>query len=55
MMFILKSCPRCSGDLYVDLEGEIGCLQCGYELKLAEKQEMQAKMRAEKERVPAAA
>ena len=32
--WLLKSCPKCSGDLYynVELEGEyMHCLQCGYE------------------------
>jgi uncharacterized Zn finger protein (UPF0148 family) len=31
-MFLLKSCPRCRGDLNVSLEGELVCLQCGHEV-----------------------
>ena len=32
-MFALKACPRCHrGDLYQDWQGEIVCIQCGYEL-----------------------
>jgi DNA-directed RNA polymerase subunit M/transcription elongation factor TFIIS len=32
-MMILKGCPRCKGDLYIDrdLDGTyISCMQCGY-------------------------
>jgi hypothetical protein len=32
--WLLKSCPKCSGDLYYDVELDreyIHCLQCGYE------------------------
>ena len=32
--WLLKSCPKCGGDLYYDMErdGEyMQCLQCGYE------------------------
>lgn len=32
-MFVLKSCPRCRGDLNTGLDGEFTCIQCGYELK----------------------
>jgi len=32
-MFWLKACPRCKGDLYLDVNSrgkDIVCLQCGY-------------------------
>ena len=32
-MFWLKACPRCKGDLYLDIGSrgkDIVCLQCGY-------------------------
>lgn len=32
-MFWLKACPRCAGDLYLDINSrgkDIVCLQCGY-------------------------
>jgi hypothetical protein len=33
---LLHACPRCHGDLILDLEdGQYGCLQCGRELPLA--------------------
>lgn len=28
--FALKGCPRCGGDLALDLYDELSCLQCGY-------------------------
>jgi hypothetical protein len=28
-MIAFKSCPRCRGDIYMDVEGELSCLQCG--------------------------
>ncbi len=32
-MFAFKACPRCQrGDLFQDRQGEIVCVQCGYEL-----------------------
>ncbi|HTE87304.1 MAG TPA: hypothetical protein VK821_21555 [Dehalococcoidia bacterium] len=31
-MFLLKGCPRCGGDLSVDLEDEAICIQCGHEM-----------------------
>jgi hypothetical protein len=31
-MFLLKSCPRCRGDLNLTLECELVCLQCGHEV-----------------------
>ncbi|HEX79203.1 MAG TPA: hypothetical protein G4O19_03495 [Dehalococcoidia bacterium] len=33
VMWRIKSCPRCGGDIYVDIEGDIlfdHCLQCSY-------------------------
>jgi hypothetical protein len=33
-MLILKSCPRCRhGDVVVDPDGGLYCLQCGHELR----------------------
>ena len=33
---LLHACPRCQGDLFLDLEDEqYGCLQCGREFPLA--------------------
>ncbi len=32
-MFILKSCPHCGGDLHLNAEDEMVCIQCGYELR----------------------
>ncbi len=33
-MFMLKACPRCTGDLYLDRDDEAGpelyCMQCGF-------------------------
>ena len=32
-MFLLKACPRCTGDLYMDRddeEPELNCMQCGF-------------------------
>ena len=33
-MFLLKGCPRCTGDLYMDRNDEAGpelyCIQCGF-------------------------
>lgn len=34
-LFLLKSCPRCGGDLFIDRDiygHYISCLQCGYML-----------------------
>jgi hypothetical protein len=31
-MFLLKSCPRCRGDLNLTLERDLVCLQCGHEV-----------------------
>ena len=32
-MLHLKACPRCTGDLYQEEEGDLGCLQCGNRLR----------------------
>lgn len=32
-MFVLKGCPRCRGDLYREIDDELICLQCGYEVR----------------------
>jgi hypothetical protein len=43
-MFILKSCTRCHGDLGQDRDGELVCLQCGHELRPAERAALLARM-----------
>ncbi len=35
-MVVLKSCGRCRGDLASGIDGELTCIQCGYELNPAE-------------------
>ena len=53
-MFVMKACPRCRGDLSLGLDNEITCLQCGYELKPAERGELLARLRwAERRRAAA--
>ncbi|HZQ35924.1 MAG TPA: hypothetical protein VFD32_08330 [Dehalococcoidia bacterium] len=54
-MFILKSCPKCSGDLSVEQdnysrtlfskETDFACLQCGYRLLADERRAMLARLR----------
>lgn len=44
-MFVLKSCPRCGGDINLDLEGEMTCLQCGHELKPEERRALLRRVR----------
>ena len=39
-MFMLKSCPRCRGDLNVTLERDLVCLQCGHEVPRETAREM---------------
>jgi hypothetical protein len=40
-MFVLKGCPKCGGDVHTEAqvlgEPELVCLQCGYELRPAER------------------
>jgi hypothetical protein len=31
-MLLMKSCPRCRGDLTLTLERVLACLQCGHEV-----------------------
>jgi hypothetical protein len=45
LMFVLKSCPRCRGDLNGGLDGEFSCIQCGYELKPDERNRLAARIR----------
>lgn len=44
-MFVLKSCPRCRGDLNGGLDGEFSCIQCGYELRPDERVRLVARIR----------
>jgi len=53
-MIAFKSCPRCRGDLHLRQE-EISCLQCGYELKPAEREALLEKLAARQPRLPVAA
>jgi hypothetical protein len=49
-MIVFKSCPRCRGDLLLDMEEEITCLQCGYELRPAEKEPILVQVRPARRR-----
>jgi hypothetical protein len=54
-MIAFKSCPRCRGDLHLGAE-EVNCLQCGYELRPAEKDALLAKLEEwRQKRLPVAA
>jgi DNA-directed RNA polymerase subunit RPC12/RpoP len=54
-MFILKSCPKCRGDLSIEQdnysrtlfskETDFACLQCGYRLLADERRAMLARLR----------
>ena len=54
-MIAFKSCPRCHGDLLLSIENEVSCIQCGYELKPAEKQLLLATLRSAQPKTPVAA
>ena len=55
-MIAFKSCLRCHGDLHLSgREEDIFCLQCGYELKPAEREALLEKLAARQRRVPVAA
>ena len=54
-MIAFKSCPRCRGDLHLGLEGELSCLQCGYEAPAEEKQVIIARLEARRRSLPLAA
>ena len=51
-MIAFKSCPRCRGDLHLGLEGELSCLQCGYEARPEEKQALVARLSDARRRPP---
>jgi hypothetical protein len=54
-MIAFKSCPRCRGDLLVGFE-DITCIQCGHELRPAEKQAFRERLDAMRaKRMPVAA
>ena len=39
-MILLKACPRCHGDLMLELltgDAEYSCLQCGYRVEITRK------------------
>ena len=52
-MFLLCACPRCQGDLYLDLnefgEGEMSCIQCGFRLFSTPLASVEARSRSEPE------
>lgn len=55
MLIRLKSCPRCSGDMFADGDQHgkfIQCLQCGYLCELPDQPIGQSHL-SEKEREPA--
>jgi hypothetical protein len=54
-MMLLKACRRCRGDLMGGLDGELSCIQCGYEMKPEERREVLLRMRMEQRPRPAAA
>ena len=54
-MIAFKSCPRCRGDLHLGLEGDLSCLQCGYEVRSEEKQAIIARLGARRRSLPLAA
>lgn len=46
-MFWLRSCPRCQGDFYQDLDPfgyYLRCLQCGHEIQLVRRVEDQEQL-----------
>ncbi len=45
-MLLLKSCPRCRGDLMGGADGEVTCIQCGYELRPQERALILSRLRA---------
>ena len=54
-MFALKACPRCQrGDLYQDRQGEIVCIQCGYELPTSARVHFMATLRTAEQQSTAA-
>lgn len=55
MMFMLKSCPRCHGDLNGYPEDGLSCIQCGYELKPQEQQRLLLQLQMERQRTPVGA
>jgi tRNA(Ile2) C34 agmatinyltransferase TiaS len=48
-MFILKACPRCSGDLYSGMDDDLTCMQCGRELSDEERQRLLRRVRPVRE------
>ena len=54
-MIALKSCPRCRGDLSLDLDNELACIQCGYETRPEERSQLIARLRTPKRLEPAVA
>ena len=54
-MIAFKACPRCRGDLHQGLDGELSCLQCGYEPRPEEKQALLARLEQRRQPTLAAA
>jgi len=45
-VLLLKSCPRCRGDLIGGADGEFSCIQCGSELRPRERAMILSRLRA---------
>jgi uncharacterized Zn finger protein (UPF0148 family) len=45
-MLLLKSCPRCRGDLIGGADGELTCIQCGCEPRPQERAMILSRLRA---------
>lgn len=46
-MFLLKACPRCRGDIYVDRDSYgsfLHCMQCGYIKDLEESSKIRVRV-----------
>jgi hypothetical protein len=54
-MIAFKSCPRCHGDVMVDRYDEATCLQCGHDLRPAEKAVLFERIEARRRKLPVAA
>ena len=48
-MIMLKSCPRCRGDVLQSADGEFSCIQCGHSLRTDEQQRIARQLRDRRE------
>jgi tRNA(Ile2) C34 agmatinyltransferase TiaS len=44
-MLMMKSCPRCHGDVIGGRDGEFSCIQCGHELRTDERTRLLLRLR----------